>query len=189
VSVIDSFAMMLPVATVLINQWYTARGRFSAFMGDPAAKLMFIGTIWYAIVCIQGPLQSLASVQRVTHLNNWTVGHAHIAVFGFTGFIALGGMYYVLPYITRCKVYSEKLVNAQYWLVLLGLSDFFVVLTIAGLIQGQAWLNGETVYHVVPALKPYMVLRLMGGLLIITGAFIGLYNVIMTLLKREPVTE
>jgi cytochrome c oxidase cbb3-type subunit 1/cytochrome c oxidase cbb3-type subunit I/II len=187
--VIDSFAMMLPVATVLINQWYTARGRFDRFLADPAAKLMLVGTIWYAIVCIQGPLQSLPSVQRVTHLNNWVVGHAHIAVLGFTGFIALGGMYYVLPYVSGRKVYSDKLINTQYWLILLGLVGFFIVLTSAGLVQGQAWLNGETVYHVLPALKPYMVLRLAFGMMIITGAAIGLYNVIMTLIKGEPVPK
>ncbi|MDO8683400.1 MAG: cbb3-type cytochrome c oxidase subunit I [Armatimonadota bacterium] len=187
VSIIDSYAMMLPVATVLINQWYTARGRFNKFLVNPAAKLMFIGTIWYAIVCVQGPLQSLASVQRVTHFNNWVIGHAHIAVLGFTGFIALGGMYYVLPYISGRKIYSEKLINVQYWLLLLGLVDFFIVLTAAGLIQGQDWLHGATVYRTVPMMKPYMTLRLMGGLLIISGAFIGLYNVIMTFHRGEQI--
>jgi len=189
VSVIDSFAMMLPVATVLINQWYTARGNFGPFLQDPAAKLMFIGTIWYAIVCVQGPLQSLASVQRVTHFTNWVIGHSHIAVLGFTGFIALGGMYYVLPHVTRRKVYSDKLVNIQYWLILLGLVGFFIELTAAGLIQGQGWMTGATVYRMLPAIKPYMVLRLLSGLLIIAGAFIGLYNVIQTLRRGEPVTE
>lgn len=187
VSIIDSFAMMLPVAAVLINQWYTARGRFEPFLADPAAKFMFIGTIWYAIVCIQGPLQSLAWVQRVTHFNNWVIGHSHIAVLGFTGFIALGGMYYVLPYVTGRRVYSAALINTQYWLVLLGLVGFFLVLTAAGLIQGQDWLNGETVYRTVPLMKPYMVLRLASGLLIISGAFVGLYNVVMTFLRGEPV--
>lgn len=187
ISVIDSFAMMLPVATVLINQWYTARGRFDAFLTDPAAKLILVGTIWYAIVCVQGPVQSLASVQRVTHFNNWVVGHAHIAVLGFTGFIALGGMYYVLPYVSHRRLYSRKLVNAQYWLVLLGLVGFFISLTAAGLIQGQDWLNGETVYRALPTVKPYMIARLLSGPLIITGAFVGLYNVVMTLLRGKPV--
>lgn len=186
VSIIDSFAMMLPVAVVLVNQWYTARGRFSKFLISPPAKLLLVGTIWYAIVCVQGPLQSLAWVQRVTHFNNWVIGHSHIAVLGFTGFIALGGMYYVLPYATGKKVYSEKLVNVQYWLILVGLIGFFIFLTAAGLIQGHVWLNGGTVYRSVPMLKPYMVLRLFDGLFIIAGAFVGLYNVIMTIRKGEP---
>jgi cbb3-type cytochrome c oxidase subunit I len=188
VSIIDSFAMMVPVATVLINWWYTARGRFSRLMADPAAKLIFIGSIWYAIVCVQGPLQSLSGVQRVTHFNNWVIGHSHIAVLGFTGFIALGGMYYILPHITGRRIWSEKLINVQYWLLLLGLIDFFIVLTAAGLIQGQGWLNGETVYHMLPEMKAYMVLRLFGGLFIITGAAIGLYNVIMSLYRGKPIS-
>lgn len=187
VSIIDSWAMVIPVATVLINWWYTSRGRFGRFLASPPAKLVLVGGIWYAIVCIQGPLQSLAWVQRITHFNNWVIGHAHIAVLGFTGFMALGGMYYVLPYITGRKLYSEKMVNIQYWLVLLGLLGFFIVLTTAGLIQGMNWNNGETVYRVVPLMKPWMVLRLASGLLIITGAAIGLYNVIMSLIKGEPV--
>jgi cbb3-type cytochrome oxidase subunit 1 len=189
VSIIDSYAMMLPVAVVLINWWYTSRGRFSNFMVDPAAKFLLVGSIWYAIVCIQGPLQSLPSVQRVTHFTNWVIGHSHIAVLGFTGFIALAGMYYILPYISGRRIYSQALINAQYWLVLTGLVGFFVVLTAAGLIQGQDWLNGETVYRVVPLIKPYMILRLAFGLLIIAGAIIGLYNVIMTFYKGETIQQ
>ena len=96
-------------------------------------------------------------------------------------------MYYVLPYVSGRRVYSERLINTQYWFVLLGLVGFFVVLTAAGLIQGQSWNNGETVYRVLPMMKPYMVLRLGFGLFIITGAIIGLYNVIQTLLRGKPV--
>lgn len=189
ISIIDSFAMVAPVAVVLVNWWYTARGRFDRFMVDPAAKLMMVGSIWYAIVCIQGPLQSIAWIQRVTHFNNWVIGHAHIAVLGFTGFIALGGMYYVLPGVTGRKVFSDRLVNLQYWLLLIGLIGFFIVLTSAGLIQGQSWNNGDTVYKTVPLMKPYMALRLAFGLPIIAGAFVGLYNVIMTLKYGKRVEE
>ncbi len=187
VSIIDSVAMILPVAVVLTNWWYTARGRFDRFAVNPTAKLLLVGSIWYAIVCLQGPLQSIAWVQRVTHFNNWVIGHSHIAVLGFTGFIALAGMYYVLPYVTGRRLYSEKLVNIQYWLVLLGLIGFFLVLTAAGLIQGQEWNWGTTVYNVLPLLKPYMTLRLMFGLLIIAGAYIGLYNVIKSLTRGKRI--
>ena len=45
-------------------------------------------------------------VQRYTHFNNWVVGHSHIAVLGFTGMIALGGMWYVLPHVCGRKIYS-----------------------------------------------------------------------------------
>lgn len=189
VAIADSFVMVLPVATVLVNFWYTARGRFGKFLQTPSAKLVLFGTIWYAITCIQGPIQSLAWVQRVTHFNNWVIGHSHIAVLGFTGFVALAGMWYVFPEVTGRRVYSQKLINTQFWLVLLGLSGFFLFLTIAGLIQGHVWLMGGTVYRSVPMLKPWMTLRLLSGLLIISGAFVGLYNVIMTLKYGEVIEK
>ena len=137
--------------------------------------------IWYLITCIQGPLQSLPSVQRITHLTNWTIGHAHIAVLGFAGFIALGAMWHVLPLITGRELYSRRLVFLQFHLAMFGLVGFFVVLTTAGLIQGSAWLNGETVYKVLPQIAPYMVLRALLGVAIISAALIGFYNVIMTM--------
>jgi cytochrome c oxidase cbb3-type subunit 1/cytochrome c oxidase cbb3-type subunit I/II len=70
---------------------------------------------------------------------------------------------------------------------MIGLAGFFIVLTIAGLIQGEAWYNGEVVYRVLAQLNAYMVLRAALGLFIITASFIGLYNVIMTIRKGKPV--
>ena len=51
------------------------------------------------------------------------------------------------PLITKRKLYSQKLVNLQFGLVMIGLTGFFFVLTIAGFIQGSAWQNGEVVYQ------------------------------------------
>ena len=104
----------------------------------------------YFFVSIQGSMMSLPDVQRVTHFNNWVVGHAHIGVLGFAGMIALGGLYYHYPKITGKPLYSRFLADLQYWLVLIGVVGFTVVLTIAGLIQGNAWLNGETIYRILP---------------------------------------
>jgi cytochrome c oxidase cbb3-type subunit 1/cytochrome c oxidase cbb3-type subunit I/II len=131
-------------------------------------------------------MQSLPSVQRYTHFTNWVIGHSHNAVLGFGGFIALGGLWYILPLVTRRKIYSQSLLSLQYWLVLIGLVGFFLVLTIAGLIQGQAWINGETVYRVLPELTPYYATRAALGVLILAGAFVGMYNMVMTIYRGKP---
>jgi len=154
---------------------------------DPAGRFVLAGTIWYLITCIQGPFQSLPSVQKVTHFNNWTIGHAHIAIVGFVGFIALGALWHILPLTSGRKVYSNKLVNLQFGLLVVGLCGFFIVLTIAGLIQGGAWYNGEVVYRVLPEIGVYMALRAMFGISIGTAAGIGLFNVIMTLAAGERI--
>lgn len=186
VSIVNSVAMVIPVFVALANLWMSARGFGGRLLADPAGRLVLAGTIWYLFVCIQGPLQSLPFIQRVTHLNNWTVGHSHIAVLGFAGFIALGTMWHILPDILGRRIWSQKLINLQFGLVFFGLAGFFVVLTIAGLIQGSGWDNGETVRRMLLEITPYMVLRAAFGISIITASVVGFFNLIMTMGRGEP---
>ncbi len=181
VSITGSIGMIIPVMIVLINLWFTMRGKLGVIHKDIGAKFVFSGTIFYLLTCIQGPLQSLPQVQRLTHFTNWVVAHAHMGVLGFSGMIALGGIYYMLPKITGKPIFSKTLANFQFWLILIGLVGFMVTLTIAGLVQGNSWLNGETVYRILPQMHTYNVVRASMGLLIVAGAIVGLYNIIRSI--------
>jgi cbb3-type cytochrome c oxidase subunit I len=189
VAVTGSVGMLLPVLAVLINLWLTMRGRLAVLHADVGGKWVFAGLVWYLIVCLQGSFQALPIIQRVTHLTNWVIGHSHISVLGFSGFIAIGAVYSLVPRLTGKALHSRKLADIQYWMVLIGLSGFWFVLTVAGLIQGNGWLNGETVYRILPELHPYFVFRLMFAMLILIGAFIGLYNVWMSFLRSGKARE
>ena len=147
------------------------------------------GLVWYILTCTQGPIMALPIVQRVTHLSNFVIAHSHIGVFGFSGMIALGGLYYMLPRITGKPLYSVRLADVQYWLLILGMAGFFIVLTGGGLVQGNAWLNGTTVYRTLPMIHIYFILRAALGVLIVGAAFIGLYNVIRTILGGQAEGE
>ena len=81
----------------------------------------------------------------------------------FAGVTALGGLYFILPRITGRPLHSRFLADLQYWLVLIGVTGFGIVLTVVGLIQGQAWYNGETLYRTLPTIQPYYVTRLSLG--------------------------
>jgi cytochrome c oxidase cbb3-type subunit 1/cytochrome c oxidase cbb3-type subunit I/II len=181
VAIVDSVAMVIPVMAFLINIWYTAKGKLGEIHADIGARFVFTGTIMYFFVSIQGSMMSLPDVQRVTHFNNWVVGHAHLGVLGFAGMIALGGIYYILPRMTGRPLHSRLLADFQYWMILIGTVGFTVVLTIAGLIQGNAWLNGETVYRILPQIHVYYVTRAALGLMIFSSAVIGFYNIIRSM--------
>jgi cytochrome c oxidase cbb3-type subunit 1/cytochrome c oxidase cbb3-type subunit I/II len=181
IAIVDSVAMVIPVMVFLINIWYTVKGRLGDIHADIGAKFVFTGTIFYFFVNIQGSMMALPDVQRITHFNNWVVGHAHIGVLAFAGVTALGGLYFILPRITGRPIYSRFLADLQYWLVLIGVSGFGIVLTVVGLIQGQAWYNGETLYRTLPEIQPYYVVRAALGALIVAGAYIGLYNMLRSL--------
>jgi len=188
VAIVDSIAMVIPVMAFLINIWFTAKGRLGEIHSDIGGKFVFTGTIMYFFVSIQGSMMSLPQVQRVTHFNNWVVGHAHIGVLGFAGMIALGGLYYILPRLTGKPLYSRFLADLQYWLILIGAVGFTIVLTIVGLIQGNAWLNGEVVYRILPEIHIYYVVRAAVGVMIFTGAAIGFYNIMRTLFYQPGET-
>jgi cytochrome c oxidase cbb3-type subunit I len=185
IAVVDSIGMVIPVMVFLINIWYTARGKLGEIHADVGAKFIFTGTIMYFFVSIQGSMMALPIVQRVTHFNNWVVGHAHIGVLAFSGMVALGGIYYVLPRLTGRPLYSKFLADFQYWLILIGATGFTIVLTIVGLIQGNAWLNGETVYRVLPEIHIYYLIRASLGVMIVSGALIGLYNIVRSLVPAS----
>jgi cbb3-type cytochrome c oxidase subunit I len=180
-SISGSIGMIVPVMTVLVNLWLTMRGRLGYLHADIGGKFVMAGLVWYILTCLQGPLQALPVIQRVTHLNNWVIAHAHMGVLGFSGIIALGGIYFILPRVTGRPIYSQRLADIQYWLVLLGMAGFFTVLTAAGLVQGHSWINGEVVYRTLPQLHPYLVVRASIGLLLVSASFIGLYNIFMSI--------
>ncbi len=191
ISIINSIALIIPVFAFLTNVWLPIRERFQAIYDDVGAKLVFTGTIWYFVVCTQGPFHSLPSVQRVTHFTQWVVAHAHIALLGFAGFTAMGTVYFLLPIILGRPLYSKRLADVQYWLMVLGALGIFVSLTFAGLIQGEGWLKGEVVYRILPQLSNYFLVRGISGVLFLVGALIFAFNVAMTVLRpaAEPAEE
>jgi cytochrome c oxidase cbb3-type subunit 1/cytochrome c oxidase cbb3-type subunit I/II len=186
-SIVDSVALLVPVFAFLTNVWLPLKDRLSRIHENVGAKFVFVGTIWYCITCIQGPMHSLPVVQRLTHFTNWVVGHAHIAVLGFAGFIATGAIYYLLPRVSGRELWSKRLADVHYWLISIGLIGMFLTLTSAGLIQGQAWLNGEVVYRLLPEMALYMVLRALFGVAIVVSGALFAVNVLMTLFRGRRV--
>lgn len=189
VAVVDSMAMIIPVFAVLVNVWMTARGRAGLVLKSVSGRFVIMGSAWYLLTSVQGSVQSLPFFQRVSHFNNWTIGHAHIAVMGFAGFIALGALWHILPLVVRKKLYSKRLVNLQFGLMTFGLTGFAIALTIAGLIQGSAWNNGEMVYRVLPQIEEYMIIRAGLGMSIIAAAIIGLANIMLTVKYGKPLDD
>jgi len=177
VAIVDSVAMVIPVMAFLINIWYTAKGKLSLIQADIGGKFVLFGTIMYFLVSIRGSMMSLPDVQRVTHFSHWVVGHAHVGVLGFAGMISLGGLYFIIPRITGKPLFSPFLANFQYWMIAIGVLGFAIVLTISGLIQGNAWLNGETIYRVLPQIHIYNIVRASLGTLIFVSALVGFYNI------------
>ena len=185
-AVMGSLGLFIPVITFLTNIWLTMRGNWGKIYESLPLKFIMAGTVFYFITCIQGPLQSIQAFNRLIHFTNWIVGHAHLALLGTFSFWAMGAIYYIIPVTLKRRIYNPGLAEAQFWVVLTGFLLMMLSLQIGGLIQGAAWLNGDSVYKVLPALKPYLVFRAISGALIVIGGIMQAYNLYKTVTASEP---
>jgi cytochrome c oxidase cbb3-type subunit 1 len=106
-----------------------------------------------------------------------------MAVLGAFSFFAIAGTYYAMPRMFNRELYSEKLANWSYWLMMIGGLGFFVTLWLGGFWQGWQWNNPAIPFiDTVIALKPVWVVRFFSGLTIFLGIVAFAFNVLATVL-------
>lgn len=128
---------------------------------------------------------SIKTVNALSHYTDWTVGHVHSGALGWVGFISIGSIYYLVPRLFgREQMYSNKLIEAHFWMATVGVVLYIAALWISGVMQGLMWraLNpdGTLTYafaEVVKATYPYHFIRLLGGFMYLAGMFLMAYNV------------
>ncbi len=189
VAVIGSMGLFVPVFSFLGNIWMTMRGNWGKIYESLPLKFLIVGTVFYFVTCVQGPFQSIQGFNRLVHFTWWITGHAHLAMLGTMSFWAMGGLYYMVPVIMKRRIWSPALGEAQFWLVTLGFLIMMLTLQIGGLIQGGAWLEGQTVYQALPSMRPYAIGRAMSGALLFAGFCLQFYNIYKTMRVGQPISS
>ena len=182
VAILFSFSLIIPVTAVVTNFFGTfATAPREKRMKGAIPKLLLMGTVYYLLTCLQGPFQAIRSVNVIVSKTDWVVGHAHMALLGAFSFYAIAGVYYTVPRMIGKKLYSERLANAHFWLMTIASVPFFAVLWISGVIQGFLWLNPENTFlEVLRLMKPYHVIRMLSGALILASIILFIYNIVET---------
>ena len=190
IAILFSVMLIIPVWTVIVNFYGTVWGHWDRVKQSAILKFLMAGTTFYLLTCFQGPMHSLRSVSAIVSKTDWIVGHAHMAVLGAFSFFAMGGTYWALPHITGNKLHSETLANRSFWLLLWGGLIYFVSLWVGGFMQGLQW-NDVTIPWIdtVIFMKPFWVARTIGGVLMLFGIIVFLFNVIRTLGGAAPEAE
>jgi cbb3-type cytochrome oxidase subunit 1 len=190
IAVAESIGMILPVVAFMMNIFLTMRGNWNRFLTNIPLRYVVTGWAAYVLVSYQGSHQALRSINLLTHFTQYVPGHAHLALLFFSASVVIGGLYYAIPRIYRCQIYSRSLANVQYSLYVTGFTFFFGGFLLTGLVQGAAWLHqGLPVWSVLPGLRPYMALRAAGGALLVVSFALFTYNVIATIVRRRPVEQ
>lgn len=169
-SIVASIMMIVPVLSVAVNHHMTIVGRFAALRYSPTLSFVVLGAMAYTGVSLQGVMQALVEVNRVTHFTHWTIGHAHMGVYSFVTFVLFGSIYYIVPRLLNKEWPSASLIRWHFWFVLIGIFLYVFGLGIGGVEQGIALNDSNQPFsNSVEAVLPWLWVRSFAGILLSCG--------------------
>ncbi len=186
--VVFSVMLIAPSWGGMLNGLLTLRGAWDRVRDDAMLKFMVVALTCYGMATFEGPMLSLKNVNVISHFTDWTIAHVHVGGLGWNGMFTFGLLYWLFPRLYRTKLYSQKMANQHFWIATLGIILYAIPMYIAGFMQGLMWqdfkadgtlVNGDFLKTVVE-LKPFYMLRSLGGLLYLSGAILMFYNLVKT---------
>ncbi|MDP1686659.1 cytochrome-c oxidase, cbb3-type subunit I [Hydrogenophaga sp.] len=196
VGMVFSLILLAPSWGGMINGIMTLSGAWHKLRDDPILRFLIVSLSFYGMSTFEGPMMSIKTVNALSHYTDWTVGHVHSGALGWVGLISMGALYYLIPRLFgRTTMYSVKAIETHFWIATIGIVLYIAAMWIAGVMQGLMWRavnpDGTLVYTFVESVKatfPYYVVRLLGGLLYLTGMLIMAWNVVMTVRSGKAVS-
>ncbi len=188
-----SIMLWMPSWGGMINGLLTLRGVWDKVRTDPVLKFMATGVTFYGMATFEGPLLSIKSVNYLGHFTDWIVGHVHAGTIGWNYMMISGVLYYLVPKIYKTKLYSIKMATAQFWTATIGLLLYMMSMWAAGITQGLMWRavdeSGRLVYpnfiETVVKILPMYWVRAFGGVLVLFGFIVLIYNIYMTVKNAD----
>ncbi len=197
VGMVFSLVLLAPSWGGMINGIMTLSGAWHKLRDDPILKFLIVSLSFYGMSTFEGPMMSIKTVNALSHYTDWTVGHVHSGALGWVGFISMGALYHLIPRLYgKTKMHSVPAIELHFWIATIGIVLYIAAMWIAGVMQGLMWRavnpDGTLVYTFVESVKasfPYYVIRLLGGVLYLTGMLIMAWNVVMTVkgARAQPV--
>ena len=195
--VVFSIMLLMPSWGGMINGLLTLRGAWDKVRTDPVLKFMVVAVTGYGMATFEGPLLSIPSINAIGHFTDWIIAHVHVGALAWNGFLTFGMIYYLVPRMFKTKLHSIKLANWHFWIGTLGIILYALPMYVAGFTQALMWKefnpDGTLVYgnflETVTQIIPMYWMRAIGGTMYIIGAFIMLYNVVITIRSGSKVED
>jgi cytochrome c oxidase cbb3-type subunit I len=191
-----SLVLLAPSWGGMINGIMTMSGAWHKLRTDPILRFMIVSLSFYGMSTFEGPMMAIKTVNSLSHYTDWTVGHVHSGALGWVGMVSMGALYFMIPKLFGKKeMHSIKAIELHFWLATTGIVLYIAALWISGVMEGLMWrainTDGTLTYTFVESVKaktPYYTIRVLGGLLYLSGMSIMLWNVIKTATSGKAAT-
>ena len=193
IGMVFSLILLAPSWGGMINGIMTLSGAWHKLRTDPVLKFMIVALSFYGMSTFEGPMMSIKTVNALSHYTDWTIGHVHSGALGWVAMMTIGSIYCLIPrLIGEKKMYSIKAIDIHFWTSTIGVVMYITSMWIAGVMQGLMWRafndDGTLTYSFIESLvatKPYYAVRLIGGLLFLSGMFFMAWNTWKTFSSKE----
>src|SRR4030066_6792 len=179
----------------VVNGYYTVGSDWSKMQTHYLTKFFILGITFYGLQTVQGPTQGLRVVSQLIHYTDWVPGHVHMGTMGWVTMTVAASIYYIIPRIYDTEIYSEKIANTHFYLVLIGQLIFSITMWITGIQQGALWKavnpDGTLKYTFIETLVKnyhYWHMRTLGGIIFTGGMLFFIYNIFMTIRKGKALS-
>ncbi len=183
-----SLILLAPSWGGMINGIMTLSGAWYKLRTDPILRFMIVALSFYGMSTFEGPMMSIKTVNALSHYTDWTIGHVHSGALGWVAMITIGALYSLLPRLWGVRqMHSIRAIEWHFWTATIGTVLYITAMWAAGLMQGLMWRtfndDGTLTYTFIEVLartEPYYMLRLLGGLIFLSGMFIMAWNTYKT---------
>jgi cytochrome c oxidase cbb3-type subunit I/II len=196
--VVFSVMLIAPSWGGMINGLLTLRGVWDKVRTDAVLKFFVVAITGYGMATFEGPMLSLKNVNAIAHYTDWIIAHVHVGALAWNGFLSFGMIYWLIPRMTKTKLFSEKLANFHFWIGTLGIVLYSLPMYVAGFTQASMWkqfkpdggaLQYGNFLETVTELMPMYWMRAIGGTLYLTGVIVLVYNIIRTVKQGDAVED
>ena len=197
VGMVMSIVLFLPSWGGMINGIMTLSGAWHKLRNDPILRFLIVSLSFYGMSTFEGPMMAIKSVNALSHYTDWTIGHVHSGALGWVAMVSIGALYHLIPVLfNQGRMYSIRLINIHFWMHTTGIVLYIVAMWISGVMQGLMWravnTDGTLTYSFVESLiasKPFYFIRFVGGVLVVAGFVIMLYNMFKTIKAKDGSLE
>jgi cytochrome c oxidase cbb3-type subunit 1 len=174
-AILFSVGMMVPVWSGAGNFFMTVRGSWHKVRRSYALMFILVGVWGYALASTQGAVEAFRTANIYWHFTNYTVGHSHLAVYGFVAFLIWGAVYGLFPRISG-RAANPTFVGLHFWLAFVGACIYVTSISVAGMLQGSSWVAGESFISSIDAAKPMWLWRSIGGAMMVVSHILFAIN-------------